>query len=395
MKKNSTKTKDSKEKDNKTDKNKDNKESKSKTTIPEKGNSKPEKVVYSELGYIQVDKAEFENTDLSHIAFKKKKQNMEGRLSKQNLSEKIAVNLKTLYGKRKVYNFEVNIHDKLSCLVKLLIEEENITGEKIKWEENFQYRLISTNGLIKELNPCCTFAEEEIKNNFTLILASPYKVNFSETMKHQGICVCLISCLIILFIFIILILLMITVLLLYFFALLLLFIFLIMLFIIINYKQLEELNSVAHNQSGIEDHLLVLCDRGYKTGKHYIEFILETEPCESSTIIGITHLRSDYYFDINSHKNFWGYIPSEGSKIGNNEIKEIGLPSKIKDKIGLLMQFGLAGLDLILFINNKEIATLYKNLPIGPLYYPCSVLKFDGMKIRVSNRAPIPLHSTH
>ncbi len=156
---------------------------------------------------------------------------------------------------------------------------------------------------------------------------------------------------------------------------------------------MEELNSVAHNQSGNEDHLLVLCDRGYKSGKQYIEFTLETEPCESSTIVGITHLRSDYYFNINDYKNFWGYIPSEGTKIGNNESTEIGLPCKIKDKIGLLMQFNLTGMDLILFINNNEICTLFKNLPLGPCYYPCSVLKFDGMKIRVSNRVPIPMNS--
>lgn len=153
---------------------------------------------------------------------------------------------------------------------------------------------------------------------------------------------------------------------------------------------MEDLNSVAHNQSGNEENLLVLCDRGYKSGKNYFEFTLEAEPCESSVIVGLTHLRSDYYFNINDHKNFWGFIPSEGSKIGNGDILEVGLPCKIKDKIGLLMNFTTNGMDLILYINNILICTLFKNLPLGPTYFPCSVLKFDGMKIRVSNRVPIP-----
>lgn len=154
--------------------------------------------------------------------------------------------------------------------------------------------------------------------------------------------------------------------------------------------KLEELNSVAHNLSGSEDHLVVLCDRGYKSGKHYFEFTLETEPCESSTIVGVTHLRSDYYFNINDHKNFWGYIPSEGTKIGNNDFLEVGLPCKMKDKVGLLMQFGSKNLEVSLYVNNSFVATLFDNLPIGPTYYPCSVLKFDGSKIRVSNRVPVP-----
>jgi len=93
---------------------------------------------------------------------------------------------------------------------------------------------------------------------------------------------------------------------------------------------------------------------------------------------------------MNDFKNFWGYIPSAGSKIGYNEITEIGMPCKIKDKLGLLMCFNNSGLDIKLYINNVESCLLFKNLPLGPFYYPCSVLRFDGMKIRVSNTIPIP-----
>lgn len=93
---------------------------------------------------------------------------------------------------------------------------------------------------------------------------------------------------------------------------------------------------------------------------------------------------------MNDYKNFWGYIPSEGTKIGNNNFLEVGLPCKIKDRVGLLMDFTNNGLDLYLFVNSTWICKIFSNLPLGPTYFPCSVLKFDGMKIRVSNRVPIP-----
>lgn len=99
-------------------------------------------------------------------------------------------------------------------------------------------------------------------------------------------------------------------------------------------------------------------------------------------------LRSDYYFNMKDSREFWGYT-SEGAKIGNNKISEIGLPCKINDKVGLLLHFTKNGMDLRLFINNKELCNLF-TLPLGHLYYPCAVLKFDGMKIKVSNRVPMP-----
>lgn len=146
---------------------------------------------YSDLGYINVDKAEYEDFNKEMIYFEKKNYKMEGRLPKTCLSEKISVNIKTLYGNRKVYTFSVFIKNKISILIDKLVDEESICGEKQKWNPRYQYRLISTNGLIKELNPNFTFADEEIKNNYTIILASPYKIFFSDVMKHEGIYVCI------------------------------------------------------------------------------------------------------------------------------------------------------------------------------------------------------------
>ena len=180
-----------------------------KNTIKE--NSKENKdliSVYSNIGYIQVNKNDFKdnaytgntentgnntnnpdttNTNNSLLKFEKKNKSLEGRIQKTSLTEKIKINVKTLHGNRAVYNFDVNIHSKLNTLIHRLLEEEDKLSVDLRWSKDFQYRLISTNGLIKELNPSKSFYEEELKNNETIILASPYKLYFSEVMKHKGI----------------------------------------------------------------------------------------------------------------------------------------------------------------------------------------------------------------
>lgn len=154
----------------------------------EKNEKKPtSKNIYSNIGYINVDKEDLCNEELKQISFSKYNHNMEGTISKSSLSETIRVNMKTLYGNRTLFSFVVNIEDKISVLVSRLLEEEAHSDSEFKWSENLQYRLISTNGLIKEVNPSMTFYEEDIKNNETLILAAPYKLYFSEVWKHKGI----------------------------------------------------------------------------------------------------------------------------------------------------------------------------------------------------------------
>ena len=165
-----------------------------KTKSKEKSKNKSPKqdshIMYSDYGYINIDKQAYEDKN-THIAFSKNdsktSKKLEGKISKQSLVDKITINLKTLYGTRKTHTFLVNIRDKISSLIDRLVEEEFLSNEKTKWSSNYQYRIVSTNGLIKELNQSKTFIEEEIKNGFTLILAYPSKLLFSETMKHTGI----------------------------------------------------------------------------------------------------------------------------------------------------------------------------------------------------------------
>jgi hypothetical protein len=214
----------------------------------------------SDYGYVQVAKEEYENGEnLVHFAGHKNK--LIGRIDKSHLSREIKVNLKTLYGDRHLHTYMVKIDDNISSLVKSLIQdEEKLEDPKKKWNKNYQYRLISTVGQIKELTPGRNFIEENVKSNHTLILASPMKLNFSEQHHGPGILI-------------------------------------------------ENNLSTAYKQNG-DEHQYALTDKGYSCGTNYIEFTLETEPDERNIIIGVTHSRNDYYFNSDC-RNFWGFVPSE------------------------------------------------------------------------------------
>jgi hypothetical protein len=61
---------------------------------------------------------------------------------KARLMNTIKLNLKTLYGDRKLYTFLININDNLDKLIDYLIEEESRIESETKWKRNNQYRLI-------------------------------------------------------------------------------------------------------------------------------------------------------------------------------------------------------------------------------------------------------------
>ncbi len=217
---------------------------------------------FSEYGYVKVEKEDFERSEGSLVKLSSSNK-LAGRINKCHLTKEIKVNLKTLYGDRKLHTYKVKIDDKISSLLGHLLAEEDNLGEvdlKKRWQRNYQYRLISTVGAVKELRAGCKFEEENIKSGQTLILASPIKLNFSETARGPGI-------------------------------------------------SLENNNSTAFKQNG-DEHQYALTDCGYSSGTHYIEFTLETEQDEKNIIIGLTQARNDYYFHSDC-KNFWGYIPSE------------------------------------------------------------------------------------
>lgn len=59
------------------------------------------------------------------------------------------------------------------------------------------------------------------------------------------------------------------------------------------------------------------------------------------------------------------------------------------DKIGILMEFSDKGLDVSFFINKLDLGVAFKNLPHNT-YYPCALLLYEGAKVKLTNRIPLP-----
>jgi hypothetical protein len=210
-----------------------------------------------------VSKDELDDSAKPMVGISNRIKNISGTVQKLKLSNEIRINLKTLYGERRMHSYNVKIDERISNLIKLLTEDEeklNNTDEKKKWSKRSQYRLISTVGTIRELVPFKTFYEEGIKNGQILILANPIKLTLSETKKGPGIVI-------------------------------------------------QNNCNTALKQSG-EELQYVLSNRGYSSGSNYCEFTLEAEPDERNILIGVSTDRSDFYFS-NDCKGFWGYVPSE------------------------------------------------------------------------------------
>lgn len=147
-------------------------------------------------------------------------------------------------------------------------------------------------------------------------------------------------------------------------------------------------------KSGSDDLQLVFADCSFSSGKHYVEFIFETEPAERSIIAGLSLERNEYYFNVRDPKGFWGFIPSECLKIGYNdkntlEKKEYGTICNIHDSVGILLEFKDKGLCVSFYINKVNMGYAFENLK-SKVYYPCVALGFDSSKVRIVNDAAFP-----
>jgi hypothetical protein len=242
----------------------------------------------------------------------------------------------------------VNINEKLSdIIIKITIEEDKLSEsdkDMNKWKYSNQYRLISSNGRIKELNPYKTYAEELITNNETIILLDQINLNFSETNKGNLIC-------------------------------------------------LGNRSKGAMKQGG-DELQFVLTEKGYNCGKNYCEFILDTEPYERSVILGVSLPRTDYVLSTGDMKGFWGFVLSECKKISNNtsgkvEAIEYGDITKMGDRVGIMIEFYPSGVDISFYINKVNMGVAFKNLPLTT-YHPAAVLGFDGTKVRITNKVGFP-----
>ena len=197
---------------------------------------------------------------------------------------------------------------------------------------------------IKELHPLKSILEEDISNNQILMLLPQKDIFLSE--NHMGINILL------------------------------------------------ENNLSSAFKYGSDDHQMILADRGYKSGRHYCEFIFETEPTEKAIIIGVCLMRNDFNFSVADPKGFWGFIPSDCKKIGYNDKGtldkgEYGAICKIGDAVGIMMEFSSNGIDLSFYINKIHLGIAFKSLPFQT-YYPCAILGYDSSRIQIINNALFP-----
>ena len=305
------------------------------------------KIIYSPYGYILINKEDYDNPEKKIINFKginkeKSYQNpLFGSINKTNLKEKINIRLKTLYGKRSIYIFEINPEDKINIILKQLIlkeENEKLTEEKSqKFNKSKAFRIISSKGLIKELNLSKKFYEEKIIDNQLLILAPNHPIHFNET-SHGN--------------------------------------------------QITIENNIYANKSYGDDAQIALIDKGFNYGISYTEFLLETEPDERSIVIGISIKRKDYF--LNEMNNFWGFVLSDAKKISNDIQKDYGKICQINDIIGVLLSFNDNNtLNVSFFVNGENQGIAFENLP-NDLYFPCVVLLYEGARVKVIEYSNIP-----
>ena len=74
---------------------------------------------------------------------------------------------------------------------------------------------------------------------------------------------------------------------------------------------------------------------------------------------------------------------------GNVQNIDYGDICKMGDKVGILLEFTTKGLDVSFFVNKLDLGVAFRGLPLNT-YYPCVLLYYDGAKVKVTNRVPLP-----
>lgn len=205
--------------------------------------------------------------------------------------------------------------------------------------------MIATNGFIHEINPSKTIKEERIRDNHRIMILREPSCKFSEINKSINVFV-------------------------------------------------ESKGKVAY-KLGDDEVQLVLSEKFYNLGKKYVEFILETEPYESSIVIGLSLKRGDYNLFLNDPLNFWGFVLSECKRICYNQSNKFesvkyGEPTKCGDRVGIFLEFKSNNtIDVSYFVNKINMGIAFKGLPIKQ-YYIAVGLRYDGTRVRIVNNVGFP-----
>jgi hypothetical protein len=203
---------------------------------------------------------------------------------------------------------------------------------------------MSSISLLRELNIYKTYKEENIKDNEILLILKPETIKFSPNLKTSHI-------------------------------------------------YLENERKTAKKMD-IDDFEFCLTEPGFKYGKKYIEFILETEPFEKNIMIGISLFRNNFRF--NDSKDFFGFLLSENQKIynvnGKMKTENFGFNTKIGDKIGMLIELSFNQRQVTYYINKILVGVAFTNLPHEKLF-PCVCLGFPGTEIKVDSKVEFPINN--
>lgn len=235
----------------------------------------------------------------------------------------------------------VDISEPIYEIIGHLISAEATENKETQFNINWQYRLISSYSNLRELNVNKTYFEENIQDGEILVILSPQTLRFSNKLKTSHI-------------------------------------------------YLENKRKIALKLDNDEQEFC-LAEPPIKFGKRYFEIILESEPLAKNIMIGITKKRNNFSF--NDSKDFYGYILSECKSVCNLnnkvELKDYGIPTKMGDKIGVLLDLGDSSREISFYVNDSCLGIAFKDLPMD-YFYPCVCLGYSGTKVRINSKVDFP-----
>lgn len=313
------------------------------------------RTVYSPYGYIKILEKEISDNSLTLCNFIQYKNSFNniinnyfvGTIYKNNIKNYICIRVKYFFGSRKVISLEkVNIHSKLNILAENIPIEDIDNYENKKLTKNSQHRLFSCKTGLRELNPNCTFIENNLQDNELILFFKEIPLTFSSSMKGKSI-------------------------------------------------ELSQGYKTAFKTT-TDDPQYVLGNNGYSSGRHYFELNLVTDPMIRSIVVGFSNKKDDKnLFSVDIDK-FYGFILSDMKKTtinmraGGENMEDYGEVCNINDKIGVLFECKYDEVYISFYRNKKYLGIAFRKLPNNVLYYPTVEMGLCGSKIQINNALDFP-----
>ena len=315
------------------------------------------KIIYSSYGYLNILEEDLKNNLLTIYKFIQYKNSsfnyntnnlLKGFIFKDNIKEYINIKVKYFHNKRSLISFDkINIHSKLNILIEKLILTQDFKKDKKTYTKNSQFRLYSSKSGLRELNIGCTFFENNIHDNETLIYFSEEPLLFSTTMKGKSI-------------------------------------------------EISQMNRAALKIDN-DFPQYVLGNIGYTGGKHYFEIKLMTDPMIRSIVVGYGIKKDEKNLFSYETKKFYGFILSDMKKTemtnGNrdNEILlDYGEVCSINDYIGIMYDCLEDGVYISFYRNRKFLGIAFDKLNKDEMYFPMIEMGLCGSKLLIYNGIDFP-----